>query len=308
MMGIRTATWLGTKDRFARLRAIEKLDLAAEFREITQLFYADFQSVMISKGFDGLLFTYAAPRISAVLASSGELERRVLKRIVDTSLLASAVMEHGLKHETGRDAARRVNAMHSRYDIDPEDFVAVGAEEALGSLHLAERYGWRPVTSKEREALRLFYSQQARAFGSPRSLPSTVEELEMFFTTYLDRELHFEERNARLASALIDVYKTLVPRPFGRMFCYVLIGAADPRVLRACGIPVPSAIHRGISKTFLRLNGRKDPVPDGRPNSLEAMARRVYPDGWTIAELGTHTGDEALGAGADVRRSKASAL
>ncbi|HEX7855191.1 MAG TPA: oxygenase MpaB family protein [Sphingobium sp.] len=279
-------------DRYARLRAIEALDPENDCREITLLFYKDFQSVMLTKGFNGFMFTYAAPRISSVLSQTGEVRDRLLKRIVDTSLLASAVMEHGFKSEPGRDAARRVNAMHSRYSIHPDDFVAVGAEEALGSLELAERYGWRSVTDKEREALRLFYSRQARAFGSPNPLPDSVPALKALFSGYLDRELRYEPRNAELANILLDFYVSLIPRPLRGLFRWILVADVDPRILRACGFTPPSKVRRYVARFFLRLNGRRDPLPDGAPSDLETMARRVYPEGWTIAQLGSHGKDQ----------------
>lgn len=283
-------------DRYARLRAIEALNLETDYREITLLFYKDFQSVMMTKGFNGFMFTYAAPRISAVLSQTGEVRERLLKRIVDTSLLASAVMEHGLKSEQGRGAARRVNAMHSRYTIHPDDFVAVGAEEALGSLELAERYGWRPVTDKEREALRLFYSYQARAFGSPNPLPDSVPGLKTLFSDYLDRELRYEPRNFELGTILLDFYASLVPAPFRGLFRWILIADVDPRILRACGFTPPSKLRRYMARRLLRLNGRRDPLPDGAPNDLETMARRVYPEGWTIAQLGSGAKDASNNA------------
>lgn len=279
-------------DRFARLQKIEGLDVETHYREITLLFYADFQSVMMTKGFNGFLFTYASPRISAVLEATGEVERRLLKRILDTSLLASAVMEHGLRSEQGRAAARRVNAMHSRYSINPEDFVAVGAEEALGSIDLAERYGWRPVSNKEREALRLFYGRQAAAFGSTRPFPATLEALKAFFDNYNDRELRFENRNKKLAEILVGFYGSLVPKPLRPVFTRILLADVDPRMLAACGLRRPPPPLRWAARAFLKANGRKDPLPDGAPNPLEAMARQVYPDGWTIEKLGTHTGSD----------------
>jgi hypothetical protein len=53
--------------------------------KIATLFYTDFQSVMTPKSFNGLMFTYAAPRISRVLATTGESEHRIAKRVVDTA-------------------------------------------------------------------------------------------------------------------------------------------------------------------------------------------------------------------------------
>jgi hypothetical protein len=282
--------WLGTGDPNARLRKIESLDLETQYREITQLFYADFQSVMLTKGFNGFMFNNAAPRISRILGATGELERRLAKRIVDTTLLATAVMQHGFKDGEGRDAARRVNAMHSRYDIHPDDFIAVAAEETLGSLELAERYGWRPVTEKEQEALRLYYNQQARAFGSTRPHPASITELKQFFSDYLDRSVFFEPQNRKLGQVLLNWYGERVPWPLRSLFQKLLIADLDPRITRACGLPKPSKVMQRLTRVMLRLLGRKDPVPDGGPNGLQALVQSVYPNGWTYSDLGSTPG------------------
>jgi hypothetical protein len=68
--------WLGTSDPFARLRKIEPLDPVADCREITQLSYADFGSIMIGQLVPSLTTTYAAPRMSRILVSAGELHQR----------------------------------------------------------------------------------------------------------------------------------------------------------------------------------------------------------------------------------------
>jgi hypothetical protein len=278
--------WLGTDDPHARLRMIETLDLETQYREITQLFYADFQSVMLTKGFNGFMFNNAASRISRILGSTGELERRIAKRVVDTTILATAVMQHGFKEGAGRDAARRVNAMHSRYDIHPDDFLAVAAEETLGTLELAERYGWRPVTSKEQEALRLFYNHQARAFGSTKDLASSIPELKTFFSHYLDTQLNFEPQNEKLARVLIRWYGEQVPGPFRGIFRTLLVADLDPRIIRACGLRQPFKLMKLLAQALMRRTGRKDPVPDGVPNGLEDLIRSVYPNGWTFDDLG----------------------
>jgi ER-bound oxygenase mpaB/B'/Rubber oxygenase, catalytic domain len=280
--------WLGTPDRYARLRAIESLDLDTDYREITLLFYADFQSAMFLKSWHGFMFTYAAPRISAVLSQTGEVVDRLPKRVVDTTLLASAVMQHGFSEPDGRDAARRVNAMHRQYDIAAQDFVAVGAEEAVGSLELAERFGWRPVTDKEREAVRRYYSHQTRAFGSPVPLPDSVPELRAFFSNYLDTEVHYEPQNERLGKIFLDWFVNLAPAAVRPLFRSMLIAELDPRIAAACGLKQPRQPARYLAAKLQQSRASKDPVPDGVENGLETLVRGVYPDGWAVAELGTH--------------------
>jgi len=264
------------------------MDVATEYREITQLFYGDFQSAMFLKSMHGFLFTYAAPRIAKVLSHTGELEHRIAKRIVDTTLLSTATLQHGFKESQGRDAARRVNAMHRRYDIHPDDFVAVGVEEAIGSLDLAERLGWRKVTEKEQEAVRLYYSHQARAFGSVRPLPGSVPEMRAFFSHYLDTELRYQPENERLAKALLNWFSDRVPAPLRPLFRTLLVSDLDPRVARACGLRQPPKLAKHVMELILKRMARKDPVPDGVPSGLDEMVRSVYPDGWTFEDLGTH--------------------
>src|SRR5580698_898424 len=163
------------------------------------LFYADFQSVMMPKSFNGLMFTYSAPRISRVLATTGESEHRIAKRVVDTALLAQTVMQHGFSSPLGARAVRRVKEMHHRYEIYEDDFVAVGCESIVDTIALADRFGWRSVTDKEREAIRMYFNSQARAFGSRKPLPASLPLVERFYSDYLDTELRCEPQNRRLA-------------------------------------------------------------------------------------------------------------
>jgi hypothetical protein len=69
-MSKKHSQWLGINDRHARLRRIESLDPATDYREITELFYTDFQSVMLVQAVSGFLFTFAAPRNSRILSAS----------------------------------------------------------------------------------------------------------------------------------------------------------------------------------------------------------------------------------------------
>lgn len=287
-----TRTWLGTTDRLARLRRIERLDPETDHREITELFYTDFQSVMLVQGVSGFLFTFAAPRMSRILHASKQVEHHTAKRFVDTSMLTGAVMKNGLGPGDGRDAARRVNAMHRQYDIHPRDFIAVGCDVSVMSLELADRFGWRPVSAHERAALRIHYDLEARAFGSHESLPGTIAEVRAFWEDYLDHDLAFEPQNKQLADALLRFMPTLVPTPLKPVINAIVTAQVDPRVLRACGLPVPSRRRVAMSSAVMRAIGRSDPKPDiigdKPPGAADRIKQEIYPNGWTIQELGTH--------------------
>ncbi|WP_072801612.1 oxygenase MpaB family protein [Rhodococcoides yunnanense] len=282
-------TWLGTDDKFVRLRKIETLDPQTDFREITELFYTDFQSVMVVQGVAGLLFTYSAPRMSRILSASRQLEHHTAKRYVDTATFNAAVMQNGLNTGDGREAARRVNAMHRQYDIHPQDFVAVGCDVPATSLDLAERFGWRPVTDIEREGVLRHYTLEARAFGSHDPMPDTMDGVRAFWNHYLDTQATFEPQNKALTDALMTFMPTLVPGPLKRIINPILTAQVDPRILRACGLPVPSRLRKGLSTAFVKSLGKSDPKPDSYTSTtLSDLRDKIYPNGWSIQTLGTH--------------------
>ncbi|MET3423808.1 hypothetical protein BJ973_003020 [Actinoplanes tereljensis] len=275
-----------------RLRRIEGLDPEADHREISSLFYLDFGTIMILQAITGNLMTFAVPRMSRILSATGQFERHTAKRFVDTALLTGAVLEHGLQPGPGRDAARAVNAMHRHYDIHPDDFTAVACDAPVMSIDIADRFGWRPVTDAEREALRIHYTAEARAFGAHRPVPATVGEMVAFRDRYLDAQAAFEPQNKRLAEAFLGYVAGLFPRPARPAVTALLVAQVDPRVLRACGLPVPSRVRKRVSDAVLRAVGlagpTADPVP-GKPSGMDRLASPVYPHGWTIGDLGPRT-------------------
>jgi uncharacterized protein (DUF2236 family) len=276
------------KDRNARLRRIEELDPEKDYREITALFYQDFQAVMILQAVTGNLMTFAVPRMSRILTATRQFEDHTTKRFVDTTLLVQAVLDHGLGPGDGRDAARRVNAMHRQYDIHPDDFVAVGCDVPVMSVEIADRFGWRPVTDAEREALRIHYSAEARAFGSG-PLPPTLPEMRAFWDSYLDENTAFEPQNHSLAKAFLSFVPTLFPRPLRPVVTPILLAQVDPRILRACGLGEPSRAGKRISTMLMRGLGRTGPAPEtGGPDVIGKLAESIYPHGWTVHTLGTH--------------------
>lgn len=280
-----------TEERYSRLRRIEALDPEKDYREITSLFYQDFQTIMLLQAVTGNLMTFAVPRMSRILTATGQFERHTAKRFIDTTLLVGAVLEHGLGPGAGGEAARRVNAMHRQYDIHPDDFIAVGCDVPLMSLEIAETFGWRPVTGAERESLRIHYSKEARAFGSHRPLPATLAEMRAFWEDYLDTQTAYEPQNQRLAEAFLRYLPTLLPAPVRPLVNPVLSAQVDARILRACGLRVPSAARKRLSTSLIRALGRRDPVADpapGEPGVLDRQIASIYPHGWNVHTVGTH--------------------
>jgi len=283
-------TWLGVHDRYARLRKIKTLDPEKDSREITQFFYEDFMTISLFSAIGGFLLADAAPSMSRILSSTGELEKRVAKRFVDTALLGRTVLQHGVKSAgPGRDAARRVNSMHRSYDIKPDDFVAFGVGQVLIAIDVAEKLGWREVTDIEREALRVYYTHETRIFGGRVPLPPTLKEMRTFWEKYLNEQLAFEPQNLRMANLLLDFVKTLLPVPLRPLMTPIVLAQMDPRIVKACGLQMPGPLTCWLSTTLLRLIAKRDPLPDNTPDGFETLIKQVYPNGFAIDGLGTHT-------------------
>jgi hypothetical protein len=157
------------------------------------------------------------------------------------------------------------------------------------SLEIAGRFGWRPVTGAEREALRIHYSAEARAFGAHDPMPATLGEMAAFRERYLDTQATFEPQNRRLADAFMGYLTGLFPRPLRPAARAILLAQVDPRVLRACGLPVPSATRKRVSDTLMRTIGWAGPIADpvpGKPTGMDRIVSAVYPHGWSISDLG----------------------
>jgi hypothetical protein len=179
--------------------------------------------------------------------------------------------------------------MHRHYDIHPDDFTAVGCDAPLTSVEIAGRFGWRPVTDTEREALRIHYSAEARAFGAHRPIPATLDEMAAFRDQYLNEQATFEPQNQRLAEAFMKYLTGLFPRPLRAAAKAILLAQVDPRVLQACGLTTPSTPRKRFSDAIMRTIGRTGPAADpapGKPSGLDRFAATVYPHGWTINDLG----------------------
>ena len=130
---------------------------------------------------------------------------------------------------------------------------------------------------------------EARAFGAHRPLPATLDEMTAFRERYLDTQATFEPQNRRLADAFMGYVAGFFPRPVRPMVQAVLLAQVDPRVLRACGLPLPSGSRKRVSDGVFWMIGRAGPVADpvpGEPNGLDRIVAAVYPHGWSIGDLG----------------------
>jgi len=132
--------------------------------------------------------TFAVPSIARLLESTGEMVQRTRKRADDTGLLMFEMIQHGLTHERGRAAVRRLNQIHRRFAIPDDEYRYVLGCFVVVPIRWLDRFGWRRLCCHERRASYVFYRELGRHMGIP-DVPDSYDAFAEFFDDYEARHL-----------------------------------------------------------------------------------------------------------------------
>lgn len=277
--------WTSWSDR------IERLDPERDHLEVHRLVCAhEFPWDTLQALSFALLRTYAVPSIGGLLDRTGELTGRTQKRYEDTGLLLDAALEHGPDSEPGRQALRRVNAMHAAYDISPEDMRYVLSTFVVMPIRWNADYGWRPLTELEKRASVAYHRELGRRMGV-RDLPATWQEWERLLDDFEARHFAFHPGGRRVADATLELFTTFplhdrLPRSLVRASALALM---DDPLLAALGYARPPALLRAAVRAGLRLRARVVRWLPRRRAPLWFRSQPVvrgYPDGYELSRLG----------------------
>lgn len=276
--------------RHDRLDRIRQLDPETDYAEIYRIssWYEFPWDTNQSLGF-ALYRTYAVPSIGRLLARTGEFTGRAQKRYDDTVLILEAVLEHGFDSAQGREAIRRMNGMHRRYEISNEDFVYVLATFVVVPKRWLDDYGWRPYSAHEIRAAVNYYRELGRHMGL-RDVPGTYEEFEELLDAYEKANFAFDEGGRAVSDATLDLTASWYPRPLGAQMRRASICLLDDPLREAFGYARPPALLTALVRGGMRLRGRLVRLlPPRRKPHLARDGRQVrgYPHGYRISELGT---------------------
>ncbi|MEV0532042.1 oxygenase MpaB family protein [Kitasatospora sp. NPDC050463] len=276
--------------RYDWLKKIQRMDPETEFTEIYRIssWYEFPWDTTQSLGF-ALYRTYAVPSIGRLLARTGEFTRRTQKRYDDTVLILEAVVEHGFDSEQGREAIRRMNRMHRRYDISDDDFRYVLATFVVVPKRWLDDYGWRPYSAHEVRATTNYYRELGRHMGL-RDIPETYEAFERLLDDYERAHFGYHRGGRDVSDATLGLMASWYPAPLRPSMRMSSICLLDDPLREAFGYPRPPAALRYAVRSGMRLRGRL--VRLLPPRRTPFLARdgsqvRSYPGGYRIGELGT---------------------
>lgn len=190
---------------------LAQLDPVRDHQRMVHLLVAYEFPFDITRSLELALFhTYASPRVSGLLARTGEFERHGQKRYDDTSRLIAQFMESGYDAELGRRAIDHMNLIHSHYRIDNADYLFVLATFVTYPINWLRRYGWRKLTANEEEAIFRFFMEVGRRMNL-NGVPESMADLLAFSAEYEQQYFRYTESNRRVADATVRIVEAWFP-------------------------------------------------------------------------------------------------
>lgn len=231
--------------------------------------------------------TYGIPTISALLDKTGEFRERAQKRYDDTELILAEILDNGIDSERGREATRRMNRMHGRFEIRNEDYLYVLATFVLVPLRWNRRYGWRRYTKKEELATLNYWRALGRRMNI-RDIPDSIAELERWNDEFERANLRFSESSRNVANDTLGLFLSWYPAPIRLLLRPAVLALLDDALLDAFGYAHPPAWLRRALDLALRVRARLVArLPRrAKPRLITRSRHRAYPGGYQLDQLG----------------------
>jgi hypothetical protein len=286
-------------DRYAIAREIEQLHPQADAQRIMYLVSAYEHPWLMQKALEFALFrTYAVPSISRLLKATSQFQQHGQKRYDDTSLLLSTLMERGYDSSYGAEAIARMNYWHGRYRIKNADFLYVLSVFIYEPVRWITRFGWRPVTRHEQQAIYHFWAEVGKRMGI-QEIPPSYAAFEAFNQKYERDHFVYADSNYIIGEATVQIFLKWYPRwlrPAVRQGIYALL---DEPLRQAFGFPQAPGWLRRLLPAGLKLAKQIQRLrpPRRTPYHFTEEPNRTYPAGYTVAALGPERPVDVVEAG-----------
>jgi hypothetical protein len=244
----------------------------------------------IEKALELALFrSFAVPRISQLLAKTGEFTQRTQKRYDDTELILYEILENGFDSPRAKQAIQRMNAMHRRFAISQEDYLYVLSTFVCEPVRWLQQFGWRSLTPKEVEAFAVYYAELGKYMGI-KAIPKNFAEFDAYNRDYEQAHFAFSPDNVAIANATRDLFLGFyLPKWLWFLGKPVIYSLLDPPLLKNFGYPqAPDWLVFIVRKTlYLRANWLKLWPKRHKPVFGTQRKRKTYPQGYSLDDLGT---------------------
>ncbi|GAB3956266.1 oxygenase MpaB family protein [Spirosoma harenae] len=260
---------------------LETLDPIRDHQRMVHLLTAYEFPFDITRALELALFhTYASPRVSGLLARTGEFEHHGQKRYDDTSRLISEFMESGYDSAKGQRAITHMNHIHGHYRIDNSDFLFVLATFVFYPIDWISRYGWRKLNPSEELALFYFFREVGHRMNLT-NLPNNMVELRAFTDAYETQHFRYTESNRKIADATVKIVQGWFPGFLHGLVQPTFAALINDKLRLAFGYKQPPGWFTAMTKGALWV--RKWPLRwvtfKPYPTLITNTAFRHYPGG-----------------------------
>ncbi len=245
----------------------------------------------IEKALELALFrSFAVPRISQLLAKTGEFTQRTQKRYDDTELILYEILENGFESPRAKHAIQRMNAMHRRFAIAQEDYLYVLSTFVCEPVRWLQQFGWRSLTPSEVEAFAVYYAELGRYMGINKAIPKNFAEFDAYNRNYEQAHFAFSPDNVTVANATRDLFLGFyLPKWLWFLGKPVIYSLLDPLLLKSFGYPqAPEWLQVIVRNSlYIRASWLKLWPKRRKPVFGSQRKRKTYPQGYHLDDLGT---------------------
>jgi len=240
----------------------------AEAQQIMRVSSAYDAPWLVEKCLQFALFkTYGIESISKILLKTGQLgkEANASRRFVDTELLIQTWVNvpltgpgSGRSESTagadprGAIAIARTNWLHSKYQISNDDYLYTLSLFIIEPGAWMEKYEWRGLTTLERQAYFVFWSEIGRRMGI-HNIPETLQDLVEWCEEHERVYMLPSPINQTVAGHTTSLLLHHIP-PFAKSIGIQAIAALCPQRLREATMqPAPAPWVDGVLSVALGL-------------------------------------------------------
>lgn len=274
--------------RLARFHAIQQLDPVRDTCDICRQLAGYEFPWDITRALEIALFrTFCVPSVATLLDRTAEFHRHPQKRYDDTGLMVSMILKWGYDSPKGQAVIQRMNQIHGHFPIQNADFLYVLSTFIYEPVRWIERFGWRPLSPLEKQALFYFWLSIGQLMHI-QDIPSSYEAFEAYNLDYERQHFHYSAANQRVGESTLNLFLSWFPqplRPLVRPFVYAIM---DDRMIHAFGFPTPQPWQRRVVEQALRSRGNilRYVPPRQTPSFYMDEPQRSYPQGYELTDLG----------------------
>ena len=230
---------------------------------------------------------FAVPRMAALLARTGQIEKHTTMRAHDTGLMMYEIIEQGLSHPRSLRIISRLNAMHHRWPIAPEDYRYMLTTFAVVPTRFVQRYGWRPQTEVEQRATHRFYQRLGEMLEITR-IPGSYPEMAAYLDAYEAANVRPSAEGERLTAATLPLLAARLPGPLKERAGEVAAVFLSRPLRAALGLPAPRRTTQVMIGALLsaRAASMRRRPPATQSWFTPGMPGTAHPEGYELSELG----------------------